>query len=83
LLSAERDHAVLVETADTGPGIPPEQLPRLFDVSLGGKGERVAAGLGLATAQSITQPHGGELSVQSQVGEGATFCIRIPLGRLS
>lgn len=70
---------VRLEIADDGPGLPPARVAELFDVSLGGKGERVGAGLGLATAQSTVHRHGGDLTCQSRLGAGATFHLRLPL----
>jgi signal transduction histidine kinase len=60
--------------ADTGPGIPQEQLPHVFDRFWQAQtGDRRGAGLGLAIARGIVQAHGGQMWAESKVGEGATF----------
>ena len=80
-ISAEqRDNYVAVSVSDTGTGIPTEYLPHIFDkfvqvpdAPTGG------AGLGLAISKSIIEAHGGQISVQSQVGRGTTFTFTLPL----
>lgn len=69
---------------DTGPGIAPDDLPRLFDAFWTGErrvGERNGhgAGLGLWIARGIVEAHGGTLAAVSVLGEGATFRFSIPL----
>lgn len=79
----ERDEAVLV-VADTGPGIAPEELPRLFERFYRGDKSRARAsghcGLGLAISRAIVLAHGGQIAVASEVGSGATFTVRLPAG---
>jgi PAS domain S-box-containing protein len=80
-ISAEqRDNHVAISVADTGSGIPTEYLPHVFDkfvqvpdAPTGG------AGLGLTLSKSIVEAHGGQISVQSQVGRGSTFTFTLPL----
>jgi signal transduction histidine kinase len=76
---------VSIAVEDTGPGIDADALSTLFDVSFEAKGDRVAADLRLAIAQSIVQQHGGEISVESgssssSGGGGTTLTIRLPVG---
>jgi len=66
--------------ADTGSGIPPEHLSRLFEPFFSTKGNR-GTGLGLAIAWGIVEQHGGTITVTSTVGEGTTFAIRLPLAK--
>lgn len=66
-----------VSVTDNGPGIPPEQLPRIFNIFESTKGAR-GTGLGLAVSQKILREHGGEITVQSQVGQGARFVLLWP-----
>jgi heavy metal sensor kinase len=73
---------VVVRVSDTGPGIAPAHLPHLFDrfyrVDRGRNRAQGGSGLGLAIAQSIAQAYGGSLSVESTVGLGSTFSVRLP-----
>jgi two-component system phosphate regulon sensor histidine kinase PhoR len=73
---------IIIRVSDTGAGIAPEHLPRLFDrfyrVDRGRSRAQGGSGLGLAIAQSIAEAHGGEISVESSVGVGSTFTVRLP-----
>ncbi|MFT3693913.1 MAG: ATP-binding protein [Kofleriaceae bacterium] len=69
---------VVIEVEDTGVGIPPEVIPRLFDTFFSTK--EGGSGLGLALTQQIVKDHGGDLSVTSTVGKGTTFKVSIPRG---
>ena len=72
-----------VAVADTGIGIPEEELPRIFDRFFRGEEPRLmqvpGTGLGLAIAKSVVELHGGRVTVESQVGEGTTFTVWLPL----
>lgn len=70
-----------LEVADTGPGIPPEDLPHIFDRFYRGQGALRAggSGLGLAIVRQVAQLHGGTATVVSVPGEGATFRLTLPL----
>jgi heavy metal sensor kinase len=69
--------------ADTGPGIPVEHLPHIFDrfyrVDSGRSRDAGGVGLGLNIAQWAAESHGGALEVVSEVGKGTTFTLKIPL----
>ncbi|TLN20243.1 HAMP domain-containing protein [bacterium] len=83
-LESLRDGAwALLKVSDTGTGIAPEDLPRVFDRFYRSDSSRSEAngesGLGLAIARAFVQAHGGEITVDSQPGNGATFTIRLPL----
>ena len=67
---------VRLELADEGPGIPPEALPRVFEPFFTTKPG--GSGLGLATAHSVVERHGGRLGVRSPPGAGATFTLDLP-----
>ena len=63
---------------DTGPGIPPEVLPKIFDPYFTTKGPRQGTGLGLSIVQRLIKEGGGALHVQTQPGQGTTFSIFLP-----
>jgi len=65
--------------ADTGVGIPQENLPKLFEPFFSTKKKGKGVGLGLSVAYGIIQEHGGSIQVQSEVGRGTTFTIEFPL----
>ena len=73
---------VILRVADTGPGIPPEHQPRLFErfyrVDKGRSREMGGTGLGLAIVKHIMQVHGGSVYVSSEVGRGAEFVCQFP-----
>jgi signal transduction histidine kinase len=76
---------VSVEVADTGIGIPPEHLDRIFDrfyrVDKARSREEGGTGLGLAIVKWIVDAHGGRVDVKSEVGKGSTFCVCLPLAK--
>jgi signal transduction histidine kinase len=76
------DGSVIMRVKDTGAGIPPEQLPRIFEKFYQADNQRAAraggAGLGLAIAKEIVEAHGGWISCESTLGVGTTFTIRLP-----
>lgn len=82
-----RDETLAVTVSDSGPGIPPDVLPRVFDRFYRARhveGDRKSTGgLGLAIAKSIVELHSGTLRVESVVGEGSSFTVRIPRRALS
>ncbi len=65
--------------SDTGVGIPPENLPKLFDPFFTTKEVGKGTGLGLHVAYSIIEKHNGSIDVESTVGAGTTFTVRIPI----
>ena len=71
---------VVVEIRDTGPGIPPEIIGRIFDAFFTTKAVGVGTGLGLAICQRIVTDLGGALTVASEVGKGTTFRVELPIG---
>lgn len=72
-----QDGAARFQVADTGVGIPPEDLPRIFD-RFWHAGEGGGSGLGLAIAQGIVQAHGGNIAAESGAA-GTTFTFTLPL----
>lgn len=69
----------VLEVADRGPGIDPSVLTRVFEPFVTTKPVGEGTGLGLSIVYGIVQDHGGEITVESEVGAGATFTIRLPL----
>jgi PAS domain S-box-containing protein len=69
---------VVCEVADTGSGIPPDQLERVFEPFFTTKPEDRGTGLGLPVAREIVQSYGGNLVVRSEVGVGTTFTFDLP-----
>ena len=80
--AVEESTTVRVTVRDTGPGIPPQHLPHLFErfyrVEADRSRETGGTGLGLAVAAEIARWHGGTLEIQSAVGQGTTCLIRLP-----
>jgi PAS domain S-box-containing protein len=73
------DREVRFAVADTGPGIPPEQLPHVFgQYWQARRSDRRGIGLGLAIAKGIVEAHGGRIWVESQVGVGSNFYFTLP-----
>jgi signal transduction histidine kinase len=72
----------IIAIADQGPGIAPEVLPTLFQRFARGSAS-VGLGLGLYLARGITEAHGGTLDVDSRIGRGARFTVRLPLEHAS
>ncbi len=71
--------------ADTGVGIPPEALPRLFErfyrVDPARAREDGGTGIGLAIARSVVEAHGGTIRAESEPGHGSTFTFDLPVAR--
>src|SRR5574337_133255 len=75
--AAKTRGALTLTVADTGHGIPPEALPRVFDPYFTTKAQGL--GLGLAIARRIVEDHGGRVEVESQPGRGSRFSVILPL----
>lgn len=75
-------HAVVLEVEDTGPGIPPADLPHLFErfyrVDKARARTTGHTGLGLSISKAIVEAHGGKISVASHLGTGSTFTVELP-----
>jgi len=77
--TAVDDQDVVVKISDTGSGIKPENLPKLFDPFFTTKAVGKGTGLGLSISHGIVQKHNGTIEVDSEVGVGTTFTIRLPI----
>ena len=83
-LSAEdRRGEIQVVVRDTGKGIPPSELKRIFEPFYSTKGFGKGTGLGLAIVKRIVDEHGGTIRVESRVGEGTAFTLVFPIGGLA
>ncbi|MBE9523644.1 MAG: HAMP domain-containing histidine kinase [Chloroflexi bacterium] len=84
VMAKVKDGQIAVYVSDTGPGLPPEEIPRIFerfyqvDKSRPG-GKRRGSGLGLAIVQEIVHAHDGHISVESKTGQGSVFVVKLPL----
>ena len=72
-----RGGEVRLEVIDTGPGLPPEDLDKIFDVHYSTK--TGGSGLGLPTTRRIVREHGGNIRVESEPGKGTRFIIHLPV----
>ena len=83
-VSAFREaNQLVLAVKDSGMGIPPEELPRIWERLYRGDKSRSqkGLGLGLSLVRAVIQAHGGEVSVSSRPNEGSAFTIRLPLSR--
>jgi two-component system OmpR family sensor kinase len=71
---------VAIEVADTGPGIPEEEVPRVWEELYRGQGARgvPGSGLGLALVRAIAERHGGQVTLRSRAGQGTVVTMRLP-----
>jgi signal transduction histidine kinase len=78
---ALRGPVVQLEVADTGVGIPADELGKLFDRFFRASTARTVAGtgLGLSITKSIAEAHGGSVAVSSEIGAGTTFTVELPV----
>jgi signal transduction histidine kinase/CheY-like chemotaxis protein len=80
----QRLAVLTIEVSDTGPGVPPKQLPLMFKEFTQLDGSRTrrfeGAGMGLAIVQGLLKLFGGSVAVESEVGKGTTFTVTIPVG---
>jgi len=69
---------VVIEIGDTGPGIAPENVSKIFDPFFTSGGDKQRSGLGLSVSHSIVRQHGGNLTLRTRAGEGTIFTVRLP-----
>jgi C4-dicarboxylate-specific signal transduction histidine kinase len=81
-ISADAKHpGIQIKITDDGAGIPPELLPKIFDLFVTTKRSGKGTGLGLAVCQEIVKAHGGTINIKSEVGTGTSVQIYLPIER--
>lgn len=83
LATALRGDTLIASVRDTGGGIPKDRLGKIFDPFYTTKGPGKGTGLGLYLVHKIVTNHGGQIQVDSEVGNGTTFTVAFPLGHTS
>ena len=84
-LTARRDRGnIFISVRNTGPPVPPEEIPRVFDRLFRGEYARHSpgSGLGLTIARQIAELHGGSIAMQSTEADGTTVSITLPDGTM-
>jgi signal transduction histidine kinase len=77
IVGAKEGNYIQIRFEDTGPGIPPEDMKRIFDPFFSTKKD--GTGLGLSIAHRIVAAHKGKIEVESSVGKGSTFIVKLPI----
>jgi two-component system sensor histidine kinase ResE len=75
------DARVTIQVRDNGRGIPSDKLPYVFDGFFQVEPQAPGAGLGLAVVKELVEAHGGTVSVESELGKGATFTVSLRMER--
>lgn len=75
--TARQGEQAVIQISDTGSGIAPDKLPKIFDVYYSSRAQ--GSGLGLPTAKRIVEAHKGTITVDSELGKGTLFTIKLPL----
>lgn len=83
ITTRQTDEGVVIEVADNGTGISPENLSKIYDPFFTTKEVGRGTGLGLAVSYGIIQEHAGQVDVESAPGEGTTFRLTFPLAQTS
>ena len=79
----EDGSSIVIEVADTGPGIPAEEIDQVWEELYRGQGARAVpgSGLGLPLVRAIVTRHGGQVSLRSRAGQGTVFTLRLPVSQ--
>ena len=73
------DHNIRIDISDTGVGIAPENVEKIFDPFFTTKKVGEGTGLGLSVSYGIIKQHHGQISVESKLGNGSVFTIKLPI----
>jgi two-component system OmpR family sensor kinase len=78
----EDGNTLVIEVADTGPGIPDDELPYVWEELYRGQSARgvPGSGLGLALVRAVIERHSGRVNLRSRIGQGSVFTLRLPVG---
>ncbi|PSB23863.1 hybrid sensor histidine kinase/response regulator [Stenomitos frigidus ULC18] len=79
LTTSNQKSAIVLEIADTGPGIPIADQPKLFESFITGSHRRAGSGLGLHLSRQIVEAHQGQIYLTSDVGKGSVFTVCLPM----
>ena len=79
LRTSRQGELIIASVADTGPGIPPDELDQIFNPFFTTKPVGEGTGLGLSISDAIIREHGGQMRVSSRPGEGAVFTVELPI----
>jgi len=74
------DETIAIAFKDTGYGIPKENLQKIFEALFSTKAK--GTGLGLSVVASLVESHGGKIEVESEIGKGSTFMVKLPIRQL-
>ena len=78
MIRTERQkESAVIQISDTGSGIAPDKLPRIFEAYCSSRPQ--GSGLGLATSKKIVEAHKGVIGVNSELGKGTLFTIKLPI----
>jgi two-component system OmpR family sensor kinase len=79
----EDGSSIVVEVADTGPGIPAEEIDQVWEELYRGQGARSipGSGLGLSLVRAIVTRHGGQVGLRSRTGQGTVVTLRLPVSQ--
>jgi signal transduction histidine kinase len=85
IITTQENDSILLEIADTGTGIPAEDLPRIWDrfykVDKAHTRDDHGTGLGLAIAREIIERHNAQVNLSSELGRGTRVCLRFPAAK--
>ncbi len=79
IMTVKENSSFRIDIQDTGMGIPPELISRIFEPFFSTKGVDEGTGLGLSISQDILKAYGGTITVQSILGKGTTFSVHLPI----